>query len=101
MTEKEVQQVLEALDAVERIADPEERSRAQMQITTATRERSALWAKERGELARRLQSEGVSVRGIANRLGVKPSTVQDLLRNYKGSGRDRPLANERKPEEPS
>ncbi|MFD5027027.1 helix-turn-helix domain-containing protein [Streptomyces sp. NPDC058373] len=98
MADQEVQQVHEALDAVEGIADPEARSRAQVQITAATRERAARWAKERGELARQLNSEGVSVRGIAARLGVKPSTVQDLLRGYKGSGRDRPRAGGGDPE---
>lgn len=94
--DEEVQRVFDALDAVERIADPEARSRAQAQITTETRERSARWNAERGELARRLkEEEGESVRGIARRLGVKPATVQDLLRGYKGSGRNRPAAGER------
>ncbi|GHA28806.1 hypothetical protein GCM10010372_30810 [Streptomyces tauricus] len=90
--------MFDALDDVERIADPEARSRAQAQITAATRERSAKWNAERAELAQQLQAEeGESVRGIAARLGVKPSTVQDLLRGYKGSGKDRPPAEERKP----
>jgi transcriptional regulator with GAF, ATPase, and Fis domain len=83
--DQEVQRVFDALDAVERIADPE--------ITAATKERAARWAAERGELARRIKDEeGESVRGIAKRLGVKPATVQDLLRGYKGSGQNRPRA---------
>lgn len=87
--------MFDALDAVERIADPEERSRAQVQITAATRERAARWAAERAQLAHRLRDEeGESVRGIARRLGVTPSTVQDLLRGYKGSGQNRPRATE-------
>ena len=93
--DEEVQRVFDALDDVERIADPEARSRAQVQITAETRERSAKWHAERAELARRMKDEeGESVRGIAKRLGVKPSTVQDLLRGYKGSGRNRPRAEE-------
>lgn len=84
--------MFDALDDVERIADPEARSRAQAQITAQTRERSARWNAERAELAQRMQGEGETVRGIAARLGVKPSTVQDLLRGYKGSGKDRPPA---------
>ncbi|MEV4335746.1 helix-turn-helix domain-containing protein [Streptomyces sp. NPDC049590] len=93
MSDEEVQGVLDALDAVERIADPEERSRAQVQITAATRERAARWSAERAQLAHRLRDEeGESVRGIARRLGVTPSTVQDLLRGYKGSGQNRPRA---------
>lgn len=88
--DEEVQRVFDALEAVERIADPEARSRAQVQITAATRERAARWAEERGALAHQMKSEGESVRGIAKRLGISPSTVQDLLRGYRGSGKDRP-----------
>lgn len=89
--DEEVQRVFDALDDVERIADPEARSRAQVQITAATRKRAAKWTEERAELAHRMKNEeGESVRGIAKRLGVKPATVQDLLRGYKGSGQNRP-----------
>lgn len=94
--DEEVQRVFDALDEVEQIADPEARSRAQVQITAATRERSARWNAERGELARRLKDEeNESVRGIAKRLGVSASTVQDLLRGYRGSGQNRPAAGKR------
>ena len=97
--DEEVQRVFDALDDVERIADPEARSRAQVQITAETRERSAKWTAERAQLARRMKDdEGESVRGIARRLGVKPSTVQDLLRGYKGSGQNRPPAADREGE---
>lgn len=91
--------MFDALDDVDRIADPEARSRAQAQITAKTRERSAKWNAERAELARQMQAEGESVRGIAKRLGIQPGTVQDLLRGYKGSGAMRPKAE--KPEDPS
>lgn len=87
--------MFDALDDVERIADPEARSRARAQITAETRERSARWNAERAELAQRLKGEGESVRGIAKRLGIQPGTVQDLLRGYKGSGKYRPPAEER------
>ncbi|MCD7440261.1 hypothetical protein K4B79_18780 [Streptomyces lincolnensis] len=95
VSESLVQRVFDALDDVERIDDPEARSRAQAQITAETRTRAAKWAAERGELARRMDAEGESLRGIARRLGIKPATVQDLLRGYKGSGKDRPSAGER------
>lgn len=97
--DEEVQRVFDAIEDVERIADPEARSRARAQITAKTRELSAEWNAERAELARQMQAEGESVRGIAKRLGVKPGTVQDLLRGYKGSGTTRPKAD--KPEEAS
>jgi predicted GIY-YIG superfamily endonuclease len=89
---EEVQRVLDALDDVERIADPEARSRGQAQIMALIRERSASWNAERTGLAQQMQAGGESVRGIARRLGIKPGTVQDLLRGYKGSGRNRPRA---------
>lgn len=96
--DEEVQRVFDAIEDVEQIADPEARSRARAQITAKTRELSAEWNAERGELARKLRDEeGESVRGIAKRLGIKPGTVQDLLRGYKGSGAARPKAE--KPED--
>jgi hypothetical protein len=98
--DEEVQRVFDAIQDVEQIADPEARSRARAQITAKTRELSAEWNAERGELARKLRDEeGESVRGIAKRLGIKPGTVQDLLSGYKGSGATRPKAD--KPEEAS
>ena len=84
--------MFDALDDVDRIADPEARSRARARITAKTRELSKKWNAERTELAVRMKGEGETVRGIAKRLGIQPGTVQDLLRGYKGSGRDRPLA---------
>jgi LPS O-antigen subunit length determinant protein (WzzB/FepE family) len=95
--DEEVQRVFDAIEDVEQIADPEARSRARAQITAKTRELSAKWNAERGELAQQMQADGESVRGIAKRLGIKPGTVQDLLRGYKGSGTARPKAE--KPEE--
>jgi DNA-binding MarR family transcriptional regulator len=92
--DEEVQRVFDAIQDVEKIADPEARSRARAQITAKTRELSAKWNAERGELAQQMQTEGESVRGIAKRLGIKPGTVQDLLRGYKGSGQNRPRAEE-------
>lgn len=82
--------MFDAIKDVERIADPEARSRARAQITARTRELSSQWNAERIELAQRMQSEGETVRGIAKRLGIKAGTVQDLLRGYRGSGKDRP-----------
>lgn len=87
--------MFDAIEDVEQIADPEARSRARAQITAKTRELSAEWNAERAELARKLRDEEKeSVRGIARRLGIKPGTVQDLLRGYKGSGQNRPRAEE-------
>jgi transposase len=90
VADEEVKRVFDAIEGVDRIADPEARSRARAQITARTRELSSQWNAERTELAQRMQGEGESVRGIAKRLGIQPGTVQDLLRGYKGSGTTRP-----------
>lgn len=90
--DEKVRQVFDLFNAVDTIADPEARSRAQIRTAAEVRERSAKWNAERAELAQQMQADGESVRGIAKRLGIKPGTVQDLLRGYKGSGRNRPRA---------
>ncbi|MFE2712259.1 helix-turn-helix domain-containing protein [Streptomyces mirabilis] len=93
--DEEVQRVFDAIEDVEQIADPEARSRARAKITAKTRQLSARWNAERAELAVQMQGEGETVRGIADRLGIKAGTVQDLLRGYKGSGLNRPLVAEK------
>ncbi|MEU1506455.1 helix-turn-helix domain-containing protein [Kitasatospora sp. NPDC005748] len=80
----------EALDAVERIEDLEERVRAKSRIMADQVRRNREWAQERKELIERLSGEGQSYREIAARLGIKLSTVQDVFRGYTGSGTTRP-----------
>ena len=94
MGEEEVQRVSEALDEVERIADPEARVRAKSRIMAAQVERNKKWSRERSALIRELWDDGngLSYRQIADRLGIKLSTVQDVFRGYTGSGRNRPKA---------
>ncbi|MFJ8006122.1 hypothetical protein [Streptomyces fagopyri] len=96
MSSEEVRRVTEALDAVEAIQDPEERSREQSRLMALMRTRSSEWMKERSELAHRIkQEEGekATIRGLAKRLGVSPSTLQDILSGYRGSGQRRPKVN--------
>lgn len=92
MDSEEVRRVSDALDAIEQIADREERIRAQSQIMAEQIRRNKVWAQERSELIRELwdNGDGLSYRQIADRLGIKLSTVQDVFRGYKGSGTARP-----------
>lgn len=92
MDDEEVRRVSDALDAVERIADREERVRAQSRIMAEQIRRNKVWSQERSELIRELwnDGDGLSYRQIADRLGIKLSTVQDVFRGYKGSGTVRP-----------
>lgn len=92
MSEEEVRQVSEALDAVERIEDREERVRAMSRTMAAQVARNKEWVKERRALVLELREAEVSVRQIAARVGTSPSTVQDILRGYSGSGTHRPRA---------
>ncbi|MGW6418827.1 helix-turn-helix domain-containing protein [Streptomyces sp. NPDC055055] len=92
MSEEEVRQVSEALDAIERIEDREERVRAMSLTMAAQVARNKEWVKQRRALVLELREAEVSVRQIAARVGTSPSTVQDILRGYSGSGTHRPRA---------
>lgn len=94
MSEEEVRQVSNALEAVERIADPEARVRAKSRIMADQVKRNREWSAERSDLIRQLWDggNGLSYREIATRLDIKLSTVQDVFRAYKGSGVHRPRA---------
>ncbi|MEU6497556.1 helix-turn-helix domain-containing protein [Streptomyces sp. NPDC046984] len=92
MSDEEVRRVADALDAVEQIADREERVKAQSRIMAEQIRRNKEWSQERADLIRDLwnDGDGLSYRQIADRLGIKLSTVQDVFRGYKGSGTARP-----------
>lgn len=99
MSDEEVRRVSDALDAIDQIADREERIRAQSQIMAAQAERNKDWSKARDELVRELWDDGngLSYRQIAARLKIRLSTVQAVFRG-KGSGTTRPKV-EKEPEE--
>jgi DNA-binding NarL/FixJ family response regulator len=90
VSDEEVRQVSEALDAVEQITDPEARVRAMSKAMADQVRRTPEWKKARSEVVHALRAEGVSIRKIADRVGTSPGTVQDILRGHSGSWRDRP-----------
>ena len=94
MSDEEVRQVSQALDAVEQIADLEARVRAKSQVMAEQVKRNKTWQKERRDLVFDLKSEGLSYRKIAERVGTSLATVQDILRGYSGSGTHRPRRDE-------
>ncbi|MFG3090660.1 hypothetical protein ACGGAI_23850 [Streptomyces antibioticus] len=93
MSDEEVRRVSDALDAVEQIADLEQRVRVKSQVMAAQAERNKEWSRERDELIRDLWDggRGLSYQQIADRLGIKKATVQAVFRG-KGSGTTRPRA---------
>ncbi|MFD0119297.1 hypothetical protein ACFVZL_43605 [Streptomyces sp. NPDC058320] len=95
MGDEEVRRVVQAVEAVEQIEDREERVRAKSQVMAAQAERNKTWSQERDELIRELWDggQGLSYRQIATRLGLKPSTVQSVVRG-KGSRTTRPRKSE-------
>lgn len=93
--DEEVRGVSEALDAVERIPDLEDRVRAKSRVMAEQVKRNRKWQKERRDLVFKLKDEGLSYRKIAVRVGTSLATVQDILRGYRGSGSHRPPAPER------
>lgn len=93
LSDEEVRRVSDALNAVEQIPDVEARVRAKSRVMADQVQRNREWAQERRELIERLKrDDGLSYRQIADRLEIKLSTVQDVFRDYKGSGTNRPKA---------
>lgn len=91
LSDEEVRRVSDALNAVEQIPDIEARVRAKSRVMADQVKRNRAWAQERRELIKRLHhDEGQSYRQIADRLEIKLSTVQDVFRDYTGSGTNRP-----------
>jgi hypothetical protein len=87
MSDEEVRRVTDALNAVEEIADEEQRVKAKSRIMADQVKRNKAWAQERTRLIRRLHhGEGLSYRQIAARLDIKLSAVQDAFRNYTPEG---------------
>lgn len=89
---EEAQRVIDAMDAVEAIADPEVRARAIGEVLADQEARAKRWRQQRREvvLEMRAQDPPVSYRKIAARLGVSLRTVQDIEAGYSGSGKNRP-----------
>ncbi|MGA5202751.1 helix-turn-helix domain-containing protein [Streptomyces variegatus] len=81
--------VFDALDALEAIEDETERAR---EISAFLREYGPR-IKKLSDLRRTFvleQRKTVSVRKLAAKINVSPSTIQDIERGYSGSGKTRP-----------
>ncbi|MGY1498567.1 hypothetical protein ACW4TU_18540 [Streptomyces sp. QTS52] len=86
--------MIEAMDAVEAMTDPEQRAKAIGEVMADQAQRGKRWREMRRQvvLEMRAQDPPVAYRRIAQALGVGLATVQDIERGYTGSGKDRPRA---------
>jgi hypothetical protein len=93
---EEAQRVIDAMDAVEAMADPVERAKAIGEVMADQAQRGTRWREMRRQvvLEMRAKTPPVSYRKIAAALGLGLATVQDIERGYTGSGRNRPRARE-------
>lgn len=91
MTE-EAQRVINAMDEVEAIPDPERRAKVISEVLADQAARAKRWREDRRKVVLDLrgQEPPVSYRKIAALLGVSLRTVQDIEIGYSGSGKDRP-----------
>lgn len=101
MTDEEAQRVLDALDAVEAIEDPVARARAVSALFKDQRERNPRLRADRDQTVRDLRKQQVSLRKIAERVGVSLGTVQDILRGHSGTWSSRPKQGDEPPEKPT
>src|SRR5881409_618792 len=93
---EEAQRVIDAMDAVEAMADPEARARAISEVLADQTKRSKRWKELRRQVVLDLRGQEPPVphRKIATMLGISSSTVQDIERGYTGSGKNRPRKEE-------
>jgi hypothetical protein len=97
---EEVQRVVEAVNAVRAIEEPERRARAITELLRAQTEADPDLRDERRQIALswRAEEPPVSFREIARRLGVSLGTAQDILRGHSGPWNNRPRAKKKKDE---
>ncbi len=94
---EEAQRVINAMDEVEAIPDPEERARAISEVLADQAARAKKWRDDRRQFVleqRAKKPKAVSYRKIAAMLGVSLRTVQDIEAGYSGSGKNRPKKSE-------
>lgn len=88
---KEAQRVLDALDSLAGIGDPQERALAVSEVMQGWHARSPVLRELRRTAVRELMDrDGLSVRKVAAVLELTPGQVQSILSGYSGSGSARP-----------
>ncbi|MFI9235790.1 helix-turn-helix domain-containing protein [Streptomyces cinnamoneus] len=87
--------MFEALDELERIADPKVRALALGEVLKQMPSKNKKLKELRQQAVQELlDREGASLRTVGADLGVSFSTVQDIAKGYSGSGSKRPKKSE-------
>lgn len=88
---EEAQRVFDAIDALEKIADPTERAKALGEVLKALPAKNkALKEARQKAVAELMARPQASLRTVGTELGISFSTVQDIMKGYSGSGSKRP-----------
>jgi hypothetical protein len=88
---EEAQRVFDAIDALKEIADPTERARALGEVLKALPGQNKALKEARQEAVQELLARpGASLRTVGADLDISFSTVQDIVKGYSGSGKNRP-----------
>ncbi|MEU7092965.1 hypothetical protein [Kitasatospora aureofaciens] len=89
-TEGEAQRVMDAVEVLKQMTDPQAQARAITQVLQAQPQAVKDLKAIRRQYVLAQRAAKVSFRAIAADLGVSVGVVQDIVRGYSGSGRDRP-----------
>jgi len=87
---EEVQRVVDAVDALRAIEDPERKARAISDLLKAQTEAEPGLREERRRIVLQMREDKVSFRKIAAALDVSVGTVQDIVRGHSGPWGTRP-----------
>ncbi|MEU6168068.1 hypothetical protein [Streptomyces tanashiensis] len=88
---EEVRRVFDAIEALEKIADPLERAKALGQVLKALPDKNkSLKAARQQAVAELMARPNASLRSVGAELEISFSTVQDIMKGYSGSGSKRP-----------
>ncbi|MFB7496044.1 hypothetical protein ACFC09_15355 [Streptomyces sp. NPDC056161] len=93
---EEAQRVFDALEALKAIEDEATRAREISTFLRAYGPKIKELSDLRRDYVRGQRERNVSFRAIAAELKIHPSTVQDIVRDYSGSGMTRPRKKEAK-----
>ncbi|MFB0617276.1 helix-turn-helix domain-containing protein [Streptomyces sp. AGS-58] len=92
---EEARRVADALRAIEQMDDPARQARAITEVLKVQSQSGPTLKATRRAWVLEKRAEKVTFQEIADTLGVSIGTVQDIVRGYSGSGKNRPRTGRR------